>query len=218
MVDIVPELIAKVLADFAENLPVADVKTYADANAYAQRIGEKMSNALKRNITKATLPNGKMHYNIADRVFNESLGKNYELISDAVEAVQKGINAEMGIGLKAVKPKINKSRIKGLVNKISDAEDFDDVSWLLGDPVVNFSRAVVDDGAKANFELQGKAGLAPKIIRTANAKCCEWCSDKVGTYEYPCPEEIYHRHEKCECNVEFHGGGKRQNVHSKKYL
>lgn len=71
----------------------------------------------------------------------------------------------------------------------------------------------------ANVAMHGRAGLIPKIIRKAESKCCEWCSKLAGEYEYPeVPDEVYQRHERCRCTVDYDpGNGKRQNVHTKQW-
>lgn len=218
MADIVPELIEKIKTDFLASVPSRSLTDYHDANVFAEEVGQALSKSLRKFVTADSLPNGKMYYNIAERILNESFGEDYRIIADATELMQNALNKSAGLGIKAVRPKLNKDRINGLIEKLSEAERFDDVQWLLDEPVVNFSRAVVDDSAKVNFEFQGKAGLAPKIIRTQSGKCCDWCGNIVGTYEYPVSNEnLYRRHERCKCEVLFVSGGKKQDVWSKNY-
>ena len=61
------------------------------------------------------------------------------------------------------------------------------------------------------------AGLRPRVIRTAESHCCKWCSALAGTYDYPrVPKDVYRRHERCRCRVEYDPGeGRRQNVWNK---
>ena len=98
-------------------------------------------------------------------------------------------------------------RIEGLINKMSAADDYDSVSWLLGNPVENISLSVVDDTIKNNADFQRKAGLDGSVTRytepTGNWPC-KWCRDLAGTYpidDYP--KEMFMRHEKCRCIIEW---------------
>ena len=42
----------------------------------------------------------------------------------------------------------------------------------------------VDEMLHENADMQHKAGLRPKIIRTAEPGCCEWCASLAGEYDY----------------------------------
>ena len=73
---------------------------------------------------------------------------------------------------------------------------------------------------KRNAEFQNRAGVSPKIVRKSPTKCCPWCDALVGEYKYPddVPDDVYRRHDNCNCIVEFYpGDGKKQNVWSKQW-
>lgn len=91
--------------------------------------------------------------------------------------------------------------------------------WVLGESVINFSQTIVDDTIKTNAEFHYKAGLSPKIIRTSDGNCCDWCDSVVGVYKYPdVPKDVYRRHKHCQCEVNYYpGDGKYQNAHTKKW-
>lgn len=232
MEDILPELLEKVRSDFEKNLKKSRgaaefVKklqeknaTYADAGDYAEEVGKALAESFRKNLTAETLPDGKMYFNIADRLLSDMLGADYRLVSESSVNVQQILNDAAGIRIKPQKAPLNKSRVEGLVNRVSEAEKYEEASWLLDEPVKTFSRSVVDDTLKANVEFQGKAGLSPKIIRRTSGKCCKWCEKLAGTYEYPdVPKKVYQRHERCRCIVEYDPGSgkKRQNIRSKEW-
>lgn len=195
--------------------------TYRDAEQYALQIGEALSQAFAKNLGVDALPDGKMYYNIADRVLRPMLEEDHTVVSDAARMVQESLNRKAGIGLKAKTVAVNENRIQGIVDKVSNAESFKVVAWVLDEPVKNFSMNIVDESVRKNVSFQGKAGLRPKVIRRAERKCCPWCSELAGEYDYPdVPDDVYRRHENCRCTVEYDpadGKRKRQNVHTKEW-
>lgn len=229
--DIVPSLLKKIKSEFEGARLDSEVlkkllskldhskASYLDANQYAIEIGEILSKALGASLTNETLPDGKMYYNIAQRVLTDVLERNYELVSDYTEQVQKNLNSEAKIGLTAQVPELNQDRIDGLVNRLASEESFDDVKWLLVGPIVIFSQSIVDDSIRKNAEFHHKAGLSPKIVRRVVGHPCKWCKSLEGSYNYPeVPKDIYRRHGNCRCTVDYHpGNGKKQNVHTKKW-
>lgn len=229
--DIVPSLLKTIKSEFEGARLDSEVlkdllsklhhskASYLDANQYAIEIGEILSKALGASLTNETLPDGKMYYNIAQRVLTDVLGRNHDLVSDYAEQVQKNLNSEAKIGLAAQVPELNQDRVDGLVNRLASEESFDDVKWLLDDPIVNFSQSIVDDSIRKNVEFHHKVGLSPKIVRRVVGHPCKWCKSLEGSYNYPeIPKDIYRRHGNCRCTVDYHpGNGKKQNVHTKRW-
>lgn len=194
-----------------------DSATYLEVNDFAIEIGLILAKVLKNNLTADILPDGKMYFNIADRILKNTLQKNHELITSFGADVQKSLNEQAGIKIKAQIPDFNDDKVNGLVNRLC-AEPFEDVSWLLVDPIVTFSQGIVDDMVKSNVEFHAKSGLSPKIVRRSTGKCCTWCQNLVGVYEYMDePKDVYRRHSNCRCTVDFvPDKSKKQNVWTKK--
>lgn len=227
--DIVPSLLKKTRNDFEKSKEsnealkalakkLQDKKaTYIDANRFSIEVGQEISKALGKHISVDSLPEGKMHYNIAERILNETLSRNHELVSEYTEEVQKQLNEKAQLGLSVKVSELNQDRIDGLIDKLSDAESFEEVEWLLEEPIVNFSQSIVDEILKLNVEFHHKAGLHPEVIRTATSFCCDWCQKKQGRYKYPnVPDDIYKRHNRCKCTVEYDPkSGRKQNVWNK---
>ena len=93
---------------------------------------------------------------------------------------------------------------------------------MIGEPIINFAQAIVDDTVRVNADFQYKAGLSPKIIRTSTRKCCKWCDKLTGVYEYEevsdNGNDVFRRHKYCKCLVEYApGDGTKQNVHTKRW-
>lgn len=232
MEDIVPELLERIEKSFKEKTGKSEIikvlmaklkegtATYKEANEFSIKIGEILSECFKEHISGDILPDGKMYFNIADRILNSTLGNNHELISLYTETVQQNLNNLAGIHIKPQKTDINQDRIDGIINRVSSEDNFDDVKWILQEPVVNFSQSVVDDILKNNVDFHYRSGLKPKIVRKSTGHCCKWCDKLEGVYDYKeAPKDVYRRHSHCRCMVEYDPGtGKRQNVHTKKMI
>lgn len=192
--------------------------TYKTANEFAIEVGEILSKVLGASLSADKLPDGKMYYNIAQRLLTDVLGRNHELVSGYASDVQKNLNDEAKIGLKVQVPELNQDRIAGIVNRFSSEENFEDVSWLLGEPIVNFTQSIIDDSIRKNAEFQHQFGLQPEIIRKSYFHCCKWCQEVQGSYKYPrVPKDVYRRHQHCKCTVDYDPkSGKIQNVWTKK--
>lgn len=228
--DIVPELLEKIEKEFIKkysksskiNNALKKIKagkaTHQDSNEFASECGKTLAEVFKENIRPNDLPDGKMYYNIADRVLNNALGRNYKLISDYSSDVQTSLNKSAGLRIKGIKPPKNQDRIRGLIERVQEAP-IEKTKWVLEEPIVNFSQSIVDDTIRTNAEFHNRLGLKPKIVRKLNGKCCDWCEEVAGEYEYPnVPKDVYRRHRFCRCTVEyFPGDGRKQNVHTKKW-
>lgn len=231
MEDIAPHLLEAITRDFHSSYETsAKIKTllqkvkektatFAQAQEYALEVSRLIGAAYEKNVSSAVLPDGRMYYNIASRLLLENLDENYRLVSQYAAGVQKSLNEKAGIGIKAQIPEKNADRIRGIVEVAANAGHYDDIAGLLPGIFDNFCQNVVDETIKANVNFQGKAGLNPKIIRKAERKCCDWCSNLAGEYRYPnVPEDVYRRHENCRCQVDYDpGSGKLQNVHTKQW-
>lgn len=112
------------------------------------------------------------------------------------------------------------NRIQGIVDRVSSEDDFDSIKWITQAPVQTFCRSAVDETAQKNAELQRDLGIQAKIVRTMTGKeNCKWCEGLAGEYEYPdVPDDVYHRHDDCDCIVEYlPGDGTAQDVWPKEW-
>ena len=193
---------------------------YATAQEYAIEVGEILAKAFG-NIQSSDLPNEKMYYNIAKKLIEPTLTKNYELINDYSMSVQAILNKSANISLATVSSKINQEQIEGIINKVSSAKKYDDVSWMLEDPIVRFTQNIVDRTIQANADVHYIAGRNPTITRKVFGKACPWCMKLAGVYNYPdVPEDVYRRHNNCRCQVIYDpkDGSRKQDVHDKKRI
>ncbi len=233
MNDVAPELLETITNEFEDLIKNDEVlfgirrkikagkATYQDANRASIRIGELLSKAYQSHLSSDVLPDGTMYYNIAKRVLEPTLKRDFDEVSGICQDVQQLLNQKANIGIKAVAADLNQDRIDGIIDKVSSAP-YKKTQWITKEPVVNFSQSIVDDHIKANADFHAKSGLSPKIVRRSSGKCCEWCSKLVGTYRYPeeAPDgsDVWRRHNNCRCTVDYDpGDGKVQDVWSKKW-
>lgn len=232
-VDVAPELLEKLRTDFENRMSGneklqeiykkvnAGMATYLEANDFALGAGNLLADVFHDNVSEEILPDGRMYFNIADRVIRPMMTNNFDIISDVCVQVQGRLNQKAGLGIKAIKPELNDDRITGIVNKVASAEHYGDVAWALEEPMRTFSQSIVDDSIRANVIFQGRSGLYPKIVRYSAGGCCKWCEEVAGIYRYPdVPKDVYRRHAHCRCVVDYDpadGRGLRQNVHSKSW-
>lgn len=232
MIDIVPSLLANIQRDFNEsirsNVKLLQIQemiangtaTYEQAYDYAKEVGGALAASFQKYLNSDVLPDGHMYYNIANRILNPTLNRNYIIVAAVSVEIQEILNRKAGLGLRGIRPQLNQMRINSIIEKVVSEEVFDDVAWMLEEPIVNFTRSVVDDTIETNADFQYQAGLYPRIIRIAKgSEVCEWCRSLEGTYKYPdVPRDVYRRHDRCECIVEYDpGDAKRQNIWSKEW-
>ena len=231
--DVVPELLSEIETAFkSRNMTdraLARVSkrirdgtaTQVDGHAYAERLGKNASRALQEVLTAENLPDGKLYYNIATRTVIPTLENNQALINEAAAEIQKSIDAKSKIHLNSIKPVFPVERINGLIDKMT-AEDINleqALVWIK-EPIVNNSEAFFDDFVRENAKFRADAGLKTTITRIAESKCCEWCANLAGTYEYgysdTMPEDIFRRHEFCRCAVTVQYKKTSENVWTKR--
>lgn len=226
--DIVPKLLEEIKEEFNKKLSDSEVNrlskellelnkaNFGNANDYAIELGEILAKVFNDKITTELLPEGRMYYNIAERIVNDTLKNNHKLISQYSTEVQTILNKQAGLNIKGLSPELNQDRINGIIERLSKETDFEQIKWILNEPIINFSQAIVDDTVKANTNFQYKTGLKPKVKRTVVANCCDWCREVEGTYEYPnIPENVYKRHRYCRCTVTYIPGDGKERVVSK---
>ena len=230
--DIVPELLENILRDvntaMSRNKKLQSIQvliengtaTYQQANEYAIEVGETLARTFQIHIKSDVLPDGHMYYNIADRILTPTLSNNHIIVAQVSAEIQGQLNKSIGLGLKGIEPPVNQLRIDSIINRVVAEEVFDDVAWILDEPVVNFTQTTVDDTIKANVDFQGESGLFPTVTRMIHGTDpCDWCVSLAGTYKYPdVPEDVYKRHDRCRCTVDYDpGDARRQNVWTKEW-
>lgn len=231
MIDIAPELLTKLRRSFSEkfnkNKKIDKIlstiregePTYSEVNDLSIVVGDILAEVFGENLTQDLLPDGRMYYNIAKRTIEPMMINNYDIVTDNATIVQEILNKQAGMGIKAQVPKLNQSRIDGIINRLDEAELFDDIKWILDEPIKNFTQAIVDDAIAKNAEFHEGLGLKPTVTRIVRGDCCDWCRKVAGDYQYPdVPKDVYRRHRYCRCTVEYDpGDSRKQDVWTKEW-
>lgn len=234
MIDITPELLASIKTSFngfyhtspkikrLKNMLETGHAAAESADEYAVEVGNALAKAFRLNVSSDVLPDGKMYYNIAERVLSETLGNTYQLTTDFANELQNQLNKSVGLGIKSVGAELDKQRISDIVEIAANADVYDDVANVLEESIINFSMESATNVLKNNILFQQRSGLNPKVKRTyigrhrehTNYKGgrlvdCVWCKSLAGSYIYTgtgsLPDDLFKRHDQCRCTVVYDG-------------
>lgn len=221
--DIAPALLEKLQKAFAEkfnqNKKIQELyqiiregrATYAEVNELSIEVGDILAEVFQENLSSSILPDGRMYYNIAKRTVEPMMKNNYNIVIDNGVVVQELLNRAAGIGIKVQIPPVNQSRIDGIIDRLDAEEVFDDIKWILDEPIKNFTQSVVDEVIEKNIEFHKGLGLVPSVTRIVQGDCCDWCRELAGTYYAPdIPDDVYKRHRYCRCTVEYDPGDSKR--------
>lgn len=223
MDDIAPELYERLKAEYERRRGSAaeaaeKAKGYRDVLSWADHAGRSAALTFD-GILPEELPDGMMYFNIAERTLRPVLEEVAADVLTVAKAAQETLNAAAGIEMAFQAPD-EEDKIKGLVDLVcagtweAQQDDFCAATQT-------YASKVSDDCIRQNAGSQYDAGMDPKIIRTAGAGACVWCSELAGTYDYEKVRrgsEVFSRHVNCNCVVEYEPRkGRRQNVHSKEW-
>ena len=206
MEDIVPGLLNEIQDQFDREVAKNDkIKrfrklvqkgqaTYEETNEIAQEIGKILTKAYRDNINSDVLPDGRMYYNIADRVLNPTLRAGYNVAADNAAAMQQQVNNVAGIGIKVQRVQMEQDNIAGIINRISQEENYDDIKWILDAPVRNMvQKAVafgkehiaVEGGGKVEFRTRtSKGGLGEGFDVLIIDEAQEYQDDQESALKY----------------------------------
>ena len=163
MDDIAPEILESIKKTFNKALSTdSTIKrartalkegkaTYNDANYLSQRYGELLSRSIQLNVSTDILPDGRMYYNIADKILRPLLEMDHDEIANYCADVQTRLNEISGVGLKGLKADLNRSKVDGFIDKVSSAEKYDDVKWTYISPAGDFQA----DGERSGKYILG---------------------------------------------------------------
>lgn len=218
--DIAPALLDKVQKEFKRNLKTAGVNqkemlkrardgTLKSVNEYSSKVGKALSQSFLDVLTPDVMPDGTFYYNIAVKTMIPPIKDAHKMVSDVADEIQAVNNAKMGIGIKPVRPPIQMDRVDGLIDLITDGFFADNVDYFI-EPIKNLVNHFGDYHVEKNAEFMENSGVGIVVVRTAEATACDWCKERAGMYDgYREAEynEVFARHEGCQCELEIRGSG-----------
>ena len=189
-----------------------------DVSQYAVRLGLRLSQAIRRNLSPEALPNGRMYYNIAEKILDPMLHESYDLVNLTAAQVQELVDTAAGIHIRPQQAAFPAERVQKAISAAAEPDiDWEKVVRRMTVPAANITASFADDFMETNAAFRAKAGFMTYIVRKDHSGCCGWCARQAGKYEYSStPRDVYRRHDNCTCTVTYHTDGKRQQVWSKR--
>lgn len=191
--------------------------TANDGHVYSEVVGVNLSKALLGNLTTEAAQGVITNPNIANSVLIPQMRKRYDQVNNVSQSIQRVLDKAENINIGIIEPEFPEDRAERLTDVIIEsASEIEKLKTALNEPVIILITSAYDEFVRQNAELSRKVGLKATITRTAEGKCCEWCANLVGIYEYGKePDDVYRRHQNCRCSVTFQREKESQNVWTK---
>ena len=171
--------------------------TLADSAEYAR----VLSHILGREVSANVL-------DLDDRagVVTQLLHDCYEDVNSIYAQAQTLLDEQAGIHINPQKPAFPAERVDQFTHSLIDptvAESVIKRRARAGCETI--TKSYHDDCIKKNAQFRHDAGLKCYIVRIGT-KCCEWCSEVAGKYEFgDQPDGIFRRHDNCDCTIIYDG-------------
>ncbi len=185
--------------------------TYEDTAAYSARAGKMIGALLSRRLPEIPLEE-------REPLCVELLHDQYIDINAAVDAAQRQMDKMLGIQIAPQHAPFNSDRAHQIGRSTADQTVSEETQKRRARSATETAtKAIHDDRMKTEAKFRSRAGLKCFITRKAVSGCCAWCTAMAGRFEYgEEPDDIYRRHDNCDCTVTFENGRKRQDVWSKR--
>lgn len=198
-------------AYFKGRKPLKGIKTFNDAQLYAEGVGTLVSEVLTGNIDFETITEEEL---IA--ILRKVMRQGYADSATAAVIAQRLINEQSGLGLKALESEYDPVTAVEVAAELIDKASADGIESIVGTRLIR----AVDDTIKINAEAQQNAGLTVHIVRkysdrglragTKWAEDCEWCLARCGEWtnvKEAKADGAFERHPGCLCMIEYDVNG-----------
>lgn len=179
-----------------------DLPTYGNAMKLANRLGADLGMVMIKLAPELSVDD----LSLAD-ILPQALGLDHAQVAEACRQVQESMNKQANLGIKYKEPKFNMDKALGLADEVRGVTEYSEIEKKFVEQVQNFSESVVDDSIYENASTLASSGVKAYIVRTAEAKACDWCKEVEGTYDYwevkDKGNDVWRRHLGCECSIEF---------------
>ena len=185
--------------------------TYADTAAYSVRAGKLLGEIFSRRLPEIPLEE-------REPLCVDLLHDQYIDINVAVDTVQRFRDEVQGFHLAPQHAPFDSKRGHQIGSSLRDLSKPVEVLQRRAKAATETTvKSMHDDRMKSEAKFRSRAGLKCFITRKAVSGCCAWCTAMAGRFEYgEEPDDIYRRHDNCDCTVTFENGRKRQDVWSKR--
>ena len=190
---------------------------------YTSHLGDHSAAALIEALDPDRLPADGLTADVAHGTITPMMRDNYRRANRAARSALLSDYQAAGIPLDPVAPDFQAARIEAVeaaaVERYADpALGIESVRTLLTGALANITIAMTDNYLEQNAEIAADVGYRETITRQTDGRCCSWCDDLAGTYDYGShPPEIFRRHNNCQCTVIFSCKKGRQNSHTKQW-
>ncbi len=184
---------------------------FKDTAAYSNRAADIMSEIFARRLPELSLAE-------REALCVELLRDRHTDINELLSRVQLALDDAAGIHIAPQHAPFNSERAHQIGRSTADPTVSEETQQRRARSApATAARAMHDDYIRKNAAFRSNAGLKCFITRVAVNGCCPWCSAVAGRYVYgEEPDDIYRRHDNCDCTVTFENGRKRQDVWSKR--
>ena len=203
------ELFDKIIEQLNKRLKESDDYTsYDQAQDYAIKVADTTSQLVIDNISHIAKNEqySTLDYNYCNDLLTKLLKEDYQYIKQVCLKVQKALNEASNIHLREIAPDYDDDRAHSIIWESAN-KSISDFKRDLPVMTDNYCQSIVDNAVRKNADFQWKSGLEPKIVRTAEYKCCKWCSNLEGSYRYEdvkdTGNDVFRRHENCRCKVAY---------------
>ena len=185
--------------------------TYEDTAAYSVRAGKMIGALFSRRLPE--IPPEEREQLCVDLLHDQ-----YIDINAAVDAAQRYLDERLGIQLAPQHAPFDSERGHQIGSSLRDlSKPVETLQRRAKAATETTVKSMHDDRMKTEAKFRSRAGLKCFITRKAVSGCCAWCTAMAGRFEYgEEPDDIYRRHDNCDCTVTFENGRKRQDVWSKR--
>lgn len=185
--------------------------TYEDTAAYSARAGKMIGALFSRRLPE--IPPEER-----EQLCVELLHDQYIDINAAVDAAQRYLDERLGIQLAPQHAPFDSERGHQIGSSLRDlSKPVETLQRRAKAATETATKSIHDDRMKSEAKFRSRAGLKCFITRKSVSGCCAWCTAMAGRFEYgEEPDDIYRRHDNCDCTVTFENGRKRQDVWSKR--
>lgn len=185
--------------------------TYADTAAYSTHVGNLLGDTFAQHILSVSPE-------LREALTVELLHDRYMDINAIIDRVQKSMDEAQGLHLAPQHSPFYDDRAHQIGSALADPTVPDEtIKRRARAATATATKSMHDDRMKSEAKFRSRAGLKCFITRKAVSGCCAWCTAMAGRFEYgEEPDDIYRRHDNCDCTVTFENGRKRQDVWSKR--